>query len=98
MFTLLESNTPGEKIDVSRIKSMLNVAEDDTSRPELRLNARYSTLLNFRSSLGTTYKFINDFDLNIQGYGLITCVWNQYTPDIFTRLSNFNKKIMLRNS
>lgn len=88
MFTLLESKTPGDKIDVSRVKSLLDVSEEDTPRPELRRNARYYTLLNSRSSLGTTYKFMNDFDLKVQGYGLITCVWNQYTPDIFTRLSN----------
>ena len=41
LFTLLESKTPGEKIDVSGIKSLLNVSEDDSPRKELLSNARY---------------------------------------------------------
>jgi hypothetical protein len=83
LFTLLESKNIGEKIDVERIKSMINVSEEGTERPELKSNAR--------TALGTTYKFINDFDLKVEGYGILSTGWNVYTPDIFTRLSNISR-------
>jgi hypothetical protein len=81
LFTLFESKNIGEKIDVEGIKSRINVSEEGTERPELKSNAR--------SALGTTYKFMTDLDLQVQGYGLFSTVWNVYTPDIFTRLSTF---------
>ena len=81
LFSLLESNTIGSKIDTCEFQTLLKSVQESGQRPEMNPSARFS--------LGPTYKWIKDHGMNLVGYGLFTSVWNRNTCQIYKGLGNF---------
>jgi hypothetical protein len=80
LLTLLKQNN---LIDPAKLKASLTreVGPSDASAPLNEAGVAMET--NARANFGPTWKFINEQNMTVAGYGFLKSTWNLYTPAIY---------------